>query len=62
MAAAPGAMPFTRFGLGHFDAIDSSGSPQLENEEELANDYADVKLVLGDDIEVGQGHLYISSK
>lgn len=62
MAAASDAVPFTRYGLGHFYAIDSSGRPQLENGEELASDYTDVKLYLGDDMDVGQGHLYISSK
>ena len=62
MAAAPDAMPTARFGLVDFDAIDTSGRPQLDAEEELANDYPGIKLSLGDEVELGQGHLYISSK
>lgn len=62
MAAVPDAMPTARFGLIDFDAIDTSGRPQLDDEEELAGDYPGVKLSLGEEAELGQGHLYISSK
>ena len=62
MAAAPNAVPTARFGLLDFDAVDTSGRPQLDNEEQLAGDYPDIRLIVGDDGEVGQGHLYISSK
>ena len=62
MAAAPYEVPTARFGLVVFDAIDTSGRIQLDNEEQLAGDYPDIKLILGDDVEMGQGHLYISSK
>lgn len=62
MAAVPDPIPTARFGLVDFDAIDTSGRPQLDDEEQLAGDYPDISLTLGDDMEVGQGHLYISSK
>ena len=62
MAVVPDAMPTARFGLVGFDAIDTSGRPQLDDEEQLAGDYPGIKLTLGDDMDVGQGHLYISSK
>lgn len=62
MAALQDAMPTARFGLVDFDAIDTSGRPELDDEEQLAGDYPGIKLTLGDGIEVGQGHLYISSK
>ena len=62
MAAVADPIPTARFGLVDFDAIDTSGRPQLDDEEQLAGDYLDIRLTLGDDIEVGQGHLYISSK
>ncbi|KAL3134055.1 hypothetical protein ABBQ32_008484 [Trebouxia sp. C0010 RCD-2024] len=62
MAATPIAVPTARFGLLDFDAIDTSGRPQLDNEEQLAGDYPGIRLLVGDDGEVGQGHLYISSK
>ena len=62
MAAVQDAMPTARFGLVDFDAIDTSGRPELDDEEQLAGDYPGIKLTLGDDMEVGQGHLYISSK
>ena len=62
MATAPNVVPTARFGLLDFDAIDTSGRPQLDKEEQLAGDYPDIRLVVGDEGEVGQGHLYISSK
>lgn len=62
MAVAPNAVPTARFGLLDFDAIDTSGRPQLDNEEQLAGEYPGIRLVVGDDGEVGQGHLFISSK
>lgn len=62
MAAVPEAMPIARFGLVDFDAIDTSGRPQFDDEEELADDYSGIKLSLGDEVDLGQGHLYISSK
>lgn len=55
-------MPTAKFGLVDFDAIDTSGRPQLDDEEQLAGDYPDITLTLGDGMEVGQGHLFISSR
>ena len=55
------AVAGARFGLCDFNAVDSSGQPELEGEEELAGDYAAVKMAFGDGNLAETGHLYITS-
>lgn len=50
-----------RFGLTLFDAVDTSGQPDLEADEQLAGTYADVNLKLGDETDAGAGTLYITT-
>ncbi len=61
MAAALDELSAARFGLRDFDAIDTSGRPELEGGENVAGDYPHVTLLLGEDKNAGAGHLYISS-
>ena len=61
MSASLDGAPAVRFGLTHFDAVDTSGQPKLEDDEELAGSYSDISLKLGDDTDVGAGTLYITT-
>lgn len=50
-----------RFGLSCFDAVDTSGQPALDAEEDLAGTFPQVGLRLGDQAATAAGTLHITS-
>ena len=61
MAALENAASPGRFGLSCFDAIDTTGRPTLDDEEEMAGTFPDVNLRLGDNPGAESGTLHITS-
>ena len=61
MSASLDGAAIERFGLTRFDAIDTSGQPDLDDDEEVAGTYTDVNLKLGDEMDAGAGTLYITT-
>ena len=61
VAMAEQVLTGARSGLSDFNAVDSSGQPELEDEEVLAGDYPAVRLWLRDGHSVEAGHLFITS-
>lgn len=61
MADASHAASADRFGLSCFDAVDTSGQPGLDAEEDLAGTFPQVGLRLGDQAATAAGTLHITS-